>query len=1083
MSYKAFISYSHAADGQLAPSLQSGLQKFAKPFYRLRAMRIFRDETSLHLTPKLWPTIQHALKDSENFILMASPASAASKWVQAEIDEWLTRQNGLPDKLFIVLTEGGIEWDDSTNDFNYEKSTALPEKLRGKFQAEPLFLDFRWARKSEHLSLRNPQFLRAIGKLAAVLHNKPLDEIVGDDVRQHRVFKLVAGIAIVLLLALATATSITAFLANERRKEALAAAENESLARQAEREQRELAETATNNEKAARKDAEDQRGKAEQKRLEAEEQKKEAKRQQGFAEENAAEARRRLISLYEEQGRRETLSGDPERAMMYLSEAYKEGSKSSPLRFLLAYVATAFDGQISAMIGHNAGVNAIGFSLDGRRLVTAGKDRTAIVWDVATGDVISTLKAEQSTVREVYINSDGRRVITVANHLVSDADVSVIKLWNADTGAEIADLSSERGAFGFSTDNSLFFRILNHEPAIYDAENGKELFKLKGHEQEISQVAFERGNKRLLTSSADKVVLRDSRGKELSWLPPRGVVQSVFFSPSGPRLITKENRALKLWDAETGAQITPFDVPDSSNVVITVSSDGARIATLLLLEFQIWSADNGAKLSAPKIDREFAHFRKFSSDLSLFFTSGSALNLTNLVPDGLLVWDTTSGKLLSSFSVLGESVSSLTLSADSKLIFMFGEDNVGRVWDWRKLSGPTHFDLDLSDVVISSAVFSSDGERIITKYGERGETYTTGVFNTADGEQLPLPTSMKDVKFMAVSPNGRQSLCMEGAKGQVRDVATGAIITTLDRPIRELKQAEFSPNGKLLATRNTETALEIWSAASGAHIGSLTYDKEDDDELFLELVGFKFSPDSTRIVTAILESDEGQMMRADVWSSTTGERLLAKGIGYMGTEYDAFPLLSQDNRRLITPNGTEGQDLGTPLVWDISRQTPKQKFGLKGHLDRVSTMAFDSRGSRILTASADGTAKVWDGQTGALVASLNGHQKEVTSAFFEPLGKLIVTASADSTVKVWNAETGEELATVADHSFHEAKSAAFSPSGNLRILTIIGDNTVRVLDARLENRSPEVLAEMVRHLLPYRFYNGRPLPVARRKSD
>ena len=47
MKYKAFMSYSHAADGELAPSLQSALQVFLKPFYRRRAIRVFRDETNL----------------------------------------------------------------------------------------------------------------------------------------------------------------------------------------------------------------------------------------------------------------------------------------------------------------------------------------------------------------------------------------------------------------------------------------------------------------------------------------------------------------------------------------------------------------------------------------------------------------------------------------------------------------------------------------------------------------------------------------------------------------------------------------------------------------------------------------------------------------------------------------------------------------------------------------------------------------------------------------------------------------------------------------------------------------------------
>jgi len=45
--YKAFMSYSHAADGNLAPALQSALYQFAKPWYRRRAMKVFRDETSM----------------------------------------------------------------------------------------------------------------------------------------------------------------------------------------------------------------------------------------------------------------------------------------------------------------------------------------------------------------------------------------------------------------------------------------------------------------------------------------------------------------------------------------------------------------------------------------------------------------------------------------------------------------------------------------------------------------------------------------------------------------------------------------------------------------------------------------------------------------------------------------------------------------------------------------------------------------------------------------------------------------------------------------------------------------------------
>src|SRR3990172_6746595 len=127
MLYKAFMSYSHAADGELAPALQSALHRFAKSWYRLRAMRVFRDKTSLSATPELWPTIEKAMSESEYFLLLASPQAAASRWVQQEVDWWLEHRS--VDKLFILVTDGELIWDRPTGDFDWTKTTALPRDL------------------------------------------------------------------------------------------------------------------------------------------------------------------------------------------------------------------------------------------------------------------------------------------------------------------------------------------------------------------------------------------------------------------------------------------------------------------------------------------------------------------------------------------------------------------------------------------------------------------------------------------------------------------------------------------------------------------------------------------------------------------------------------------------------------------------------------------------------------------------------------------------------------------------------------------------------------------------------------------
>ena len=49
--YDAFISYSHRLDSAIAARLQAGLQRFAKPWYQVRALRVFRDQTSLAASP------------------------------------------------------------------------------------------------------------------------------------------------------------------------------------------------------------------------------------------------------------------------------------------------------------------------------------------------------------------------------------------------------------------------------------------------------------------------------------------------------------------------------------------------------------------------------------------------------------------------------------------------------------------------------------------------------------------------------------------------------------------------------------------------------------------------------------------------------------------------------------------------------------------------------------------------------------------------------------------------------------------------------------------------------------------------
>ena len=77
---------------------------------------------------------------------------------------------------------------------------------------------------------------------------------------------------------------------------------------------------------------------------------------------------------------------------------------------------------------------------------------------------------------------------------------------------------------------------------------------------------------------------------------------------------------------------------------------------------------------------------------------------------------------------------------------------------------------------------------------------------------------------------------------------------------------------------------------------------------------------------------------------------------------------------------------------------------LRGHQSSVNSAVFSPDGSRVVTASWDRTARIWDTASGKEIALLRGHQDLVSSAVFSPDGSRVVTASQDKTVRVWNAD-------------------------------------------------------------------------------
>ena len=181
MAFDAFISYSHAGDGQLAPALQRAIQRLAKPWYRARALRVFRDESALSANPHLWSSIQTALDESNWFVLLASPEAVASEWVTRELDYWLTTKSA--DRILVVVTDGTWQWNTTTHQ---PTGTAVPVALQTAFGDEPRHVDLLWAATETDLDLRNSRFRDVVAQLAAPMHGIAKDDLESEDIRQHR---------------------------------------------------------------------------------------------------------------------------------------------------------------------------------------------------------------------------------------------------------------------------------------------------------------------------------------------------------------------------------------------------------------------------------------------------------------------------------------------------------------------------------------------------------------------------------------------------------------------------------------------------------------------------------------------------------------------------------------------------------------------------------------------------------------------------------------------------------------------------------------------------------------------------------
>ena len=530
-------------------------------------------------------------------------------------------------------------------------------------------------------------------------------------------------------------------------------------------------------------------------------------------------------------------------------------------------------------------------------------------------------------------------------------------------------------------------------------------------------------------------------------------VTDLSFSPDGQRLLSGGSGGqVNLWDTRNRQQILSLDTPQETVNSVAYSPDGKLLAAGMEDELIILDASNGAKLLS-------------FSDLTcgaitdIAFTQDSTL-LGGTYANGCnVVWDSHTGEqVLLDLGNPGITGSGVAFSPAGNRLALPIAHGGALVRNLSTAAGSTYFRGHTGE--ISDLAFSPDG-RTLASSSQDG---TARLWDSTTGEELVVLAGHKlRVNRLIFFPDGqRLATTSDDGTTRVWDISLSGSREwlTVGDPSSPARYVLFSPDGRYFAT-NEFSRVSIHEALTGLQISKLDLGKT------YQAIP-EFSPQPDRVAStydswapALHDTTTGKVISLfegnsqEIYAlafSPDGGRMATGDTGGLikiwdvanAKELDSLEYHSQNILDLeISPQGdklaSSGED-GQVIVWDLASSRPE--ITITENPQFVSSLSLSPDGKRLVTSGTDGYARVWDTTTGQLLLTLKGHTGEISGVDYSPDGFRVATASIDSTARVWDAMSGEELLTLRGHT-SGVTGVAFSPDGK-RLATSSLDGSVRI---------------------------------------